>query len=1661
MSTTIDSKIVEMRFNNKDFEKNAAESIRTLDSLKKKLTFEESIKSIGQLADTLKNVSFDKMTQNIGSIASGFSATGAIVFGVLQNIVNAAINAGQQISNALFIDPIKLGFQEYETQMNSVQTILANTQKENTTLAIVSAALDELNRYADKTIYNFTQMTRNIGTFTAAGVKLDVSVSAIKGIANLAAISGSNAEQASSAMYQLSQALASGTVKLMDWNSVVNSGMGGQVFQDALTETARVHGVAIDKMIKEEGSFRNTLEKGWLTSEILTETLSKFTGDLTADQLKALGYTEEQIQANLKLGKMANDAATKVKTFTQLFDTLKEAAQSGWAKTWQIVIGDFEEARIFMTELSDMFGGILMASADSRNNFLEGWDVFGGRVELIRALKNVFDALFIAIAPIKEALREVFPPMTYITAFKLTKALADFTEKLKMGEGTISKVKTVFKGLFSLLDIGRMALVAIGEGLIKLINPSIGPAANGLLDFLVKVAEYIINLRDGIKEANSFGVIIDKIGKFLSRVKDNVISFFSVFTSGFDGFNNSFNKSSLFDFLDSLKIRFKPFSSLIDILLKSFSNIWTLLSAVSSFWLKLGSIFAEGINSFLEKITDGMNNFDPEKAISIVNEGLFGGFLIAITNFIKDGSGIFSEFTDILGSVRGSLEAWQSNLKADTLLKLAGALGILAASILVISLVDSGKLVSSLTAMTTMFIQLIGALTVLDKTSNLSVANSSGMAIALLGISSAILVMSFALSKLGKMDPVELVRGMVAITLVSGLLISTSKLLSKESTGMITSSAALVVFAYAIDILSKSVKTLGEMDNESLIAGLSGISALLLGVSLFLTNTKMTNGSVAGAFGILVLSAALNIMVLAVKNMANLEPEKMAQGLAGIGALFSGIVLFTNNIANSGNLLVASIGLTILSGALLVMTMSIERLANISWEGLVKGLTGIGGALLIIITAMSFIPPSIAVSALSLLVVAGAVLILAEALVKMGGMSWEQMGISMAALAGSLTLLSLGLYAMTASLPGAAALIVAAAALLVLAPALLMLGSMSLEEVGIAMLALAGVFVVLGVAGSVLTPVVPTLLALAGAILLLGIGIAAVGAGVFLFATGLATLAAAGAGAGAAITLILTSIVSLIPMILKQLGKSLLIIVDVLIAGVPALLKGIIVVATMLIEGLVAIIPQLIDAIYLLISKILVKLSENLPDFIKAGYDIIMAILTGMKDNIGQIVELIIDILDQIVIGISNKLPDLVATGYTLIASFIDAMALGAETYLPVIMTSVNKLSIAIMKGLINGLIDGRKTVLDGIWELATILIDEFKRILGIASPSQVFYDIAGFIISGLIGGFLANAFSVVNTMSSIAQSIIDVIFLRIVEFLTIGILFIENLKLGMANTAASLLGLVLSLIVSTILTITNKYNEIKLAGINFVLGFTTGVKDYAGRVISSATSMANSFIDSVKSKYDSIRSAGINFVLGFVSGINDYIFQAVQAAYDLASSVVDVVADVLGIASPSKVLYAIGKFIIMGLIGGISNGSNKVVSTTESVAAEAISGFENMMDRIKKVLDSDLDVNPVITPVIDMTDVIKGSKQISNMFRTGLLTLSTSPVSASQIGQSISSKERERESDEVVKRVRTGEQSSITFIQNNNSPKALNRLEIYKQTKNQLKSARGRIKPE
>ena len=617
MSKTIDEKVVEMRFDNKQFESNVATSMSTLEKLKKSLKLDGVSKGLEKINSAAKNNNLEALGESANTVGLRFNAMYTMADQALRNITTRVQHTAESMVKALTIDPIMSGFKEYETQINAVQTIMANTSSKGTTLDQVNAALDELNKYADLTIYNFTEMTRNIGTFTAAGIDLDTSVSAIQGIANLAAVSGSTSQQASTAMYQLSQALASGTVKLMDWNSVVNAGMGGQVFQDALKETARVHGVAIDEMIEKQGSFRETLSEGWITSEILTETLKKFT--MAAEEgseqwekykksLMDTGYTEAQAESILKMANTATDAATKVKTFTQLWDTLKEAAQSGWTQTWEYIIGDFEEAKAFLTELHGFFSGIIEASATRRNNligevFSSNWEKLIGKIneagvetsqfeESIRKVvgDNKLDSLIKKYGSIQKAAEEgaissnvLKQALDGIGSTEAGTKISDFVDGLKEIKRTLQRghvgedVKNLQTALKELgYDLGKPGIDGIigpiTENAIKAFQEANGLIANGIVG------------PETLDALNKAGTKVEEIDGGINNLRDSCDSLVDVITK------TNGRELLLESLMNIIKTIHRPLSAVSEAFRDTFSispdNLYNALEALNKFTSK-------------------------------------------------------------------------------------------------------------------------------------------------------------------------------------------------------------------------------------------------------------------------------------------------------------------------------------------------------------------------------------------------------------------------------------------------------------------------------------------------------------------------------------------------------------------------------------------------------------------------------------------------------------------------------------------------------------------------------------------------------------------------------------------------------------------------------------------------------------------------------------------------------------------------------------------------------------------------------------------------------------------------------------------------------------------------------------------------------------------
>lgn len=1272
MSTTVDERVVEMRFDNKQFEQNIQTSLSSLDKLKKSLNLEGAAKGLETVNDAANKCSgnMSPLSNAVETVRVRFSALEVMAITALQNITNSALAAGKNLVSAFTIDPIKSGFEEYETQINAVQTILANTSSKGTTIDQVNNALDELNHYADMTIYNFTEMTRNIGTFTAAGVDLDTSVAAIKGIANLAAVSGSNSQQASTAMYQLSQALAAGTVKLQDWNSVVNAGMGGQVFQDALKETAKVHGIAIDEMIKDEGSFRETLSKGWLTSDILTETLAKFTGDLNEDQLRTMGYTDDQIKSIMEMGKTANDAATKVKTFTQLFDTLKEAAQSGWTQSWEIIVGDFEEAKELLTEVSDTFSAVINASADARNKMLQDWKDLGGRTMMIEAVKNVFEGLVSVAKPVREAFNEIFPPMTGKQLAEITERIRDLTAKFKMGEESSKNLKNTFKGVFAVLDIVGQAFKAVAGGVGELIGLFL-PAGNGVLSLTGSFGEYLVKLDETVKKTDVFGkavsTVVDIVKTAITFVKtagEKVKEFGKTAGEKFDfpGFElfHSFlervhdRMAQIGDGAGKMKsgviVAFEMMGEALEKckFLKVMEALWTAVKVIA------GGI-ADAVGTMMGTLAEKLGDADFSGVLDVLNSIAVGGIALSISKFLKSVTepleglnGVLEGVTGILDGVRGCFEAYQTNLKAGTLLKIGAAIALLAGSIVAISLIDSDKLSASLGAITVLFANLLGAMAIFNKISS-DTGKVAKACTAMIAMSVAASILAGALKKVSDLDWGELARGLVGIAGLTTIVVASSKAMESGQKQVMKGATSLIIFGAAIKILASACKDLSKLQWDELGRGLTGVGVLFAEIAVFLRVAKFNGKMLSTATGIVILAAAMKVLASACKDFGQMEWSEIGKGLAGIGGLLAELAIFTNLAGNAKHVMSTGVALIAIGAAMKIFASAVKDFGQLQWDEIGRGLTAMGGALAEVAIAVNLMPKNMIGIGTGLVIVGAALEIIANCMSKFGGMQWEEIGRGLTVIGGALAELAISLNFMKGTLGGSAALLVASGALAVLAPVLSILGALSWEAIAKGLISIAGAFTIIGVAGAVLTPLVPTILALSGAFALIGVGVLTIGAGLLAAGTGLSSLAigftalatagAAGATAiVAALTVIVTGIAGLIPAVLTKVGEGIIAICKVIAAGAPAIGEAVKAVILTLIDVFVSCVPQLADGALQLVVGVLAALATHTPQIVDLAFKFLIGILEGIASNLPSLIKAGIDVLMAFFTGVVDAL---------------------------------------------------------------------------------------------------------------------------------------------------------------------------------------------------------------------------------------------------------------------------------------------------------------------------------------------------------------------------------------------------------------------------------------
>ena len=458
MSRAIDERVIEMQFQNDQFERGIKQSTKSLKNLKESLKLDDSAEStrkLGKAFDDLSSVSLSSLDTALQTAGRGFNAFETMATSALATVTSQITSYVTSIAKSLSIDQISEGFSKYEEIIGSTKTIMAATGK---TADKVQEKLDKLNWFTDETSYNMSDMTNNIGKFTSAGIDLDESVDAMMGIANWAAVSGQNATAAARAMYNISQAIGAGSMKLMDWRSIENANMATQEFKQTAIDTA----IEMGKLVKVNGkvmtsnkktavttrNFSETLSKQWFTSDVLIATLKKYS-DYTNqiyDMCQTEGILASEAMDRLsdstdELGKKSFEAAQQSKTFKDALDATKDAVSSQWMHTFQYIFGNIDEAIELWTKVTEVLWDVFAASGETRNEILKFWYENGGRSSLLSAFQNLYDVIS-AIADIADqAFKSIIPPMTGERLVELTQRFENFTLQIKNAIGFIEGFK--------------------------------------------------------------------------------------------------------------------------------------------------------------------------------------------------------------------------------------------------------------------------------------------------------------------------------------------------------------------------------------------------------------------------------------------------------------------------------------------------------------------------------------------------------------------------------------------------------------------------------------------------------------------------------------------------------------------------------------------------------------------------------------------------------------------------------------------------------------------------------------------------------------------------------------------------------------------------------------------------------------------------------------------------------------------------------------------------------------------------------------------------------------------------------------------------------------------------------------------------------------------
>jgi tape measure domain-containing protein len=1057
MSTTVDNRVVQMRFDNEEFEKKASKSLSTLDRLKNALKFSGTSKNLDKVNESFKEVDANPLLKAIEGINGGFTTMVAKAT-LVNRATNALIDTTKRFVNSMTLDQVNAGWDKYAEKTSAVQTIMSATSKDfkdtGVQMNYVNSQLEKLNWFTDETSYNFTEMVGNIGKFTSNGIKLDRSVTAMQGIATWAARSGANANEASRAMYNLSQALSTGAVKLIDWKSIENANMATAEFKENAIEAA----VALGKLKKKgDGTyvtmknnavsvqnFNNALSDAWFTSDILLNVLDRYGGftnklyevssatDLTATQLLSAvdkyaegtldlqayasmtgvdieelrGYLDELSSSTYELGRKSFQSAQEAKTFAEAISATSDAVSTGWMKTFELIFGDYEEAKKLWTNLANVLYEVFAASGDVRNELFEGWREGGGRKTMLEGINETMEAILRVIKPFKDAFRDIFPAKTSQDLLNFTNGFKNLMKALQLNSRQMTNLRRAARGVFSVFDVLFSTLKQLGNTIKNLVAPELGSFGDLVLEILGTVGDLLYGFRNMILSGEKLNISFEKIGsgakKLIEILKNLFIQFknskfgqtaFKLLVTTIEASAGAALK--LLNYISETVFKIKgidklTFPNLIGIFSQIGKDAWSWFKGLTTSITDTNGLL-ENFKSTVENVCDktGASFDNLTRRISIVFNTLRGwlkdvpwgallsiafgfGIIQSVNNFTKvmtqfataignltsGFAGLMTGVNKVMTSVAGMFDAVKNSINAPNYVKMAKAVAILAASLTVLALLPTDKLQNAavmLTATMVAFGIFVKALTMMPTLAATGAAAASILAKVVAALAGSLLLLASAFKMLEDMDPNILLDNVLAISVLVGTLATAATLMTNKmglltasvgNTGVLNSAAAdILAMSASIYIIAKALKNISDIsfrDINSVINALVLATGSIITLSVALSKLKGTS-QLKSAGAILTTVLALSAVLKLIQKLENYDIDDIWGVIKKLGLMIAALAaVFAATNLAGTNAAKAGALMGGIGLGIYAIMAAVALLGNFKTQTLVKGIAAIG-----------------------------------------------------------------------------------------------------------------------------------------------------------------------------------------------------------------------------------------------------------------------------------------------------------------------------------------------------------------------------------------------------------------------------------------------------------------------------------------------------------------------------------------------------------------------------------------------------------------------------------------------------------------------------------------------------------------------------------------------